>query len=327
MSRIFTPLFKSPFPRKLLLTITLYSLFFISKSKTVTNNFMGNSHEQHDLSTLKSNGLFGNGVNLQPSYYNQGNVSFGWSYMKQYDKIKTVRIEIEPDKVYQAKDWIFQAQSNGYHVIATYHKCSVLGTNDPNELLTAANWWKENYDILASFAGFTINLMNEWGNHDITVNEYSTAYNAALKIIRQFYPGLVIIDIPGWGQETTIAAAAIKGIGSVKISDKNIVLSAHIYPKGWNQIKGRFLERSDIEELNSTERPCIIGEFGGLVESGPVDVVDLVTYAKSLGWSAIGWTWNGDGGELNMVTPSWATEPYPSSLSPSSYFNRIYDLL
>jgi len=26
--------------------------------------------------------LFGNGVNLQPSYYNGGNVNFGWDLMK-----------------------------------------------------------------------------------------------------------------------------------------------------------------------------------------------------------------------------------------------------
>ena len=46
--------------------------------------------------------LYGHGVNLQPSYYNNGNVNFGWSLMKSYTKIKTVRIEVEPDKVTQA---------------------------------------------------------------------------------------------------------------------------------------------------------------------------------------------------------------------------------
>jgi len=305
----------------------LSSILNHANCETIPNHFLSQTKTLNILSTHKSNGLFGNGVNLQPSYYNNGNVTFGWPYMKQYDKIKTVRIEIEPDRVSQGKEWIRQAQSNGYHVIATYHKCAVLGSNDPNELLQAANWWKENYATLSSSGSFTINLMNEWGNHDITVNEYSIAYNNAIKIIRQVYPGLLLIDIPGWGQETSIATAAIIGKNNVRISDKYIVLSAHIYPKGWNQIKGRFLERSDIDELNSTGKPCIIGEFGGLVESGPVDVADLVTYAKSLGWSAIGWAWNGDGGELNMVSPSWPKDPNPSSFSQSPYWNRIYDLL
>ena len=37
-----------------------------------------------------------NGANLQPSYYNGGNVNFGWSLMKTDTKIKTLRLEIEP---------------------------------------------------------------------------------------------------------------------------------------------------------------------------------------------------------------------------------------
>jgi len=82
---------------------------------------------------------FGNGVNLQPSYYNGGNPNFGWSLMKQQSKIKTVRIEIEPGYVTQAKSWISQARSNGYAVIATYHKASVLGSDNTAELNAAAN--------------------------------------------------------------------------------------------------------------------------------------------------------------------------------------------
>ena len=37
-----------------------------------------------------------NGVNLQPSYYNSGNVDFAWSLMNSNTAIKAVRIEIEP---------------------------------------------------------------------------------------------------------------------------------------------------------------------------------------------------------------------------------------
>src|SRR5437667_8859508 len=46
---------------------------------------------------------FGNGVNLQPSYDFGGNVDLGWSFMKTSPKIKTVRIEIEPNRVTNAK--------------------------------------------------------------------------------------------------------------------------------------------------------------------------------------------------------------------------------
>src|ERR1700742_5148361 len=80
----------------------------------------------------------GDGVNLQPSYYNSGNVNFGWSLMKANTKIKTVRIEIEPTvSLTTVKSWISQARSNGFAVIATYHKATVLGSDNVNDLLAA----------------------------------------------------------------------------------------------------------------------------------------------------------------------------------------------
>lgn len=128
-------------------------------------------------------GILPNGANLQPSYYNDGNVSFGWSLMKQQYKIKTLRIEIEPTSAGPAKDWIAQAHNNGYNVIATYHKSKVLGSNNASDLTDAAYWWMQNY---ASLGGdFTINLMNEWGNHNLTANEYAAAYNLAIRVVRQ----------------------------------------------------------------------------------------------------------------------------------------------
>lgn len=144
----------------------------------------------------------GNGVNLQPSYYNGGNPNFAFSLMKQQTKIKTVRIEIEPDKVTQAKSWISQARSNGYAVIATYHKSAVLGSDKTSDLTDGANWWKTNYATLHASGSFTINLMNEWGSHNLTANAYASAYNTAISIVRQVYSGAIIIDIPGYGQET-----------------------------------------------------------------------------------------------------------------------------
>ena len=271
-------------------------------------------------------GVFGNGVNLQPSYYNGGNPNFGWTLMKQNTKIKTVRIEIEPDKVTQAKSWISQAKSNGYTIIATYHKASVLGSDNASELTAAANWWKTNYSALGG--GFTINLMNEWGSHNISPSSFASAYNSAISIVRQVYSGKIIIDIPGWGQETATAACAVKGCtsGQTKITDTNIILSAHIYPGAYNQGKGRYCNTSDIDDLASAGRSCILGEFGNQGGSG-ADWSGIVDYAKSKGWTIIGWAWNGDGGSMNMVTPSWASNGGATSFSKGSYFNVVYDKL
>jgi hypothetical protein len=36
------------------------------------------------------------------------------------------------------------------------------------------------------------------------------------------------------------------------------------------------------------------------------------------------WAWNGDGGSMNMVTPSWAQNATATSFSLSSYFSTVY---
>jgi mannan endo-1,4-beta-mannosidase len=270
----------------------------------------------------------GDGVNLQPSYYNSGNVNFGWSLMKANTKIKTVRIEIEPTvSITTVKSWISQARSNGFAVIATYHKATVLGSDNVNDLLAAANWWKANYSSLASSGSFTVNLMNEWGDHNLTASAYASAYNQAIPIVRTVYSGTIIIDCSGWGQETHVAAQAILGTAGTKISDPNVLPSVHVYPNGWNQALSHNLQNSDLDDLASAGKGGIIGEFGNS-PAGSVNWSGVVTYAKSSkGWTVLGWAWNGDGGSMNMVTPSWSSNATATSFSASSYFNTIYSLL
>jgi len=266
---------------------------------------------------------FKNGVNLQPSYYNNGNVTFGWDLMHKYGQIKSVRIEIEPDKVEQGKSWISEAHSNGYEIIATYHKCSVLGTDDPQELTNAANWWVQNYAYLKKAGDFTINVMNEWGSHSQTASSYSSAYNSAIATIRKVYPSNlpIIADIPGWGQETHTAALA-----SPKLKDSKIVFSAHVYPQSWNGALNHYLQPSDLDELHDTGRTCIIGEFG-TVGDGSANVKNIVNHAKDLGFAVLAWAWNGDGGDMNMASPAWTSKPRALSYKESSYFNKVYDML
>jgi len=332
----------------------------------------------------------GNGVNLQPSYYNKGNVDFAWNLMRGHKKIKTVRIEIEPSKVIQARGWIQQACGNGYAVIATYHKFKApLGTDNRSELMAAANWWATNFTSLCSAPAMytvkagdtlngiaaryygdprkysvifranriltnpshirpsqvlmiparsrtlTINIMNEWGSHSLTAKKYAESYNAAIGTIRKVYSRSLIIDLPGYAQETAVVASAVKGsnTGNVRITDTNIILSVHIYRQAFVQQKRGSssrrsgpLDNADLDDLNSAGRPCIIGEFG-TGKSGPANWSVLVDHAKSLGWPVLGWAWNGDGGSMNMVTPSWSVNSNPPNFTISSYFKTIYGKL
>jgi len=273
---------------------------------------------------------FGNGVNLAPSYYD--NESFGWDLMKQYADIKTVRIEIEPNKASEGKGWIQQAINKGYDVIATCHNSKVLGSNDANELLGCGKWWAANYEDLSSAGSFTVNLMNEWGNHDISPKDYASAYENALAEVRKVYSGPVIIDAPGWGQESQKLVDALQ-----YISDTNLILSMHIYPQSNDQ--GRSVQASDIYDLSATGLPCVLGEFGtreSMVSSklsGSVDISGVVKFAKASGCAVLGWAWNGDGGTMNMVTPAWKDDAdedgkcHAESFSKGGYFDEIYRLL
>jgi len=278
------------------------------------------------VSAMSFAGEFGNGVNLQPSYYNNGNVNMGWSLMKSKANIKSVRIEIEPGKETQAKTWIAQAKSNGYTVIATYHKSAVLGSDSTSELSAAGTWWQNNYSNLAAAGSIFVNVMNEWGSHNISSNAYASAYNTAISAVRTKYSGRIVIDIPGWGQETATAAAAIKGSGGTKINDTYIVPSIHAYPGAWNQGKNAWLAKSDVDDLGSAGRGVLVGEFGN-GGSGSSDWSGIVDYAKSKGYNVLGWAWNGDGGSMNMVTPSWSSNPTATSFSTSSYFSTVYNKL
>jgi len=266
-------------------------------------------------------GVFPNGVNLQPAYYNGGNVNFGWSLMNSKSAIKTCRLEIDPSRgisISQMQSWISQAKSNGKTLICTYHFFG--GSDSAADLNTAATWWKNNYSALNSAGSFTINLCNEWGDHNLTASAYASAYNGAISIVRSVYGGSIICDVPGWGQEDQIAQQA-----SPSITDRNIIFSAHIYPGNFDQNQNRANIASDLDVLASSGRPCMLGEFG--TGSGSTDWSGIVDHANSLGWTVLAWSWNGDGGVLNMCSPSWASNPTATSFTTSSYFNTVYPKL
>lgn len=261
-----------------------------------------------------------NGINLQPSYYNNGNVDFAWSLMQQQTRIRSVRINVEPfTAIAQAASWVSAAKAHGYQVVVCYHKATVLASDDPAELIAAANWWKANYAALGG--GITVNLINEWGSHNISAAAYADAYNKSIAIVRTVYSGPIIIDIPGYGQETYTAYQAIKTSTPV-IADANIVLSTHIYPGSYNQGRNHTFQKSDMDDMVNTGKTCIVGEFG--TGTGNCDWSGCVDYAKSKHWTVQAWAWNGDGNDLNMVAPSWAVNATASTFTLSPYFTAVY---
>ena len=272
--------------------------------------------------------MFSNGVNLQPSYFNGGNVDLAWALMKSHPKIKTVRIEIEPGQNINGQRWIAEAKAHGYSVIATYHKFDALLSDDPEELLAAGQWWKDNYRMLGG--AFTVNMMNEWGSHSVSATALASAYNPAIALVREVYNGPIIIDCPGGGQETSVLATAVTGVNGERINESNIILSAHFYPDSYNGAKGRSSQIDDLDGLEAVGKPCIIGEFGGMkTTKEQANLSAIVDHAKSKGWPVLGWAWNGDGGEMNMISPQF--QPFkvgePQKYIVSAYFDNVYSKL
>lgn len=198
--------------------------------------------------------------------------------------------------------------------------------------------------IPAISRSFIINVMNEWGSHNKTARDYAAAYNRAIATIRSNtgYSGPLIIDVPGWGQETAVAASAVKGFqtGGVSLTDSNIILSVHVYPNANISQNRRHegvpaerrdyrLTTADLDDLASTKLPCMIGEFGNH-PTGNTDWSGLVSYAKSKGWTVLAWAWNGDGGPMNMTMPAWNWQNPAGNLGalhPSPYFGVVSPLL
>lgn len=262
-----------------------------------------------------------NGVNIQASYYNGGHVNIGWDLMKTIPEIKALRIEIEPEYAFQARAWIREAHENGYQVIATYHDARKLGSDDRSELIKAANWWKTHYAALSSTGPIIINLMNEWGSHEITEEEYADAYNEAISIIRTFHGGKLIIDVPGWGQATRIAADAYQ-----YLEDKDIIYSVHIYTSAFNIEQKRWLNLADLSYLDATGAQCIVGEFCD-TPTGGANWCSIIDHCFQNGWPIFGWAWNGDGRGMNMVEPHWRDEPLADSFRPTPFMKTIVDKL
>ncbi len=262
-----------------------------------------------------------NGVNIQASYYNRGVVNMGWELMADYPEIEALRIEIEPYRAAQARTWIQEAQSKDYQVIATYHNSKQLGSNKIEDLQEAAKWWRNNYKSLSSKGPFIINLMNEWGNHSITPQEYAAAYNEVIPIVREVYDGPLIIDVPGFGQAAEIAADAFD-----LFQDKQIIFSVHIYATAFNVAKNRWLNEADLSYLAATGAQCMVGEFCGLI-SGGTDWCSLVDYCYQNDWALFGWAWNGDGGTMNMIEPHWRNQPLATSFNPTPLMDRIINKL
>ncbi|QLG48100.1 cellulase family glycosylhydrolase [Natrinema halophilum] len=247
------------------------------------------------------------------------------------DSIHTLRIELEPPErgesqadVAEQRRWIEEGYEEGYELIATYHHYPHNGQSDPQYLQNAADWWVEQYDALSSNAEFTINLMNEWGGHDVGASEWASAYTDAIATVRKGtdYTKPIVVDAPGYGQNVHAAAEGVH-----EIDDDNIIISTHVYGVAYNAGAGESLRSEHLDHLDDQGYPCLIGEFGTR-RPGSTDATAVIQHANELDWPVIAWAWNGDGETppMNMASPAWS-ESCSGPYSASDYFDEIIGFL
>ena len=294
----------------------------ITENNLTQNNITQNNITKNNHLTINSNNsILTNGINIMPFYANNGNVNIPFNLIHKYfSNIKTIRLEINPNymNVTKIKNLIYNLFNNNFNVIVTYH--DYLGSDNLNDLLNVANWWKNNYNYISSNFPLIINICNEYGSHNLDYIHYSEFYNKAINIIRTIYTDWLIIDIPGYGQNTNVALQA-----SNFINDKKIVFSTHIYPMSWNNNQSRFMNTDDIDNLLNTNRPIIIGEFG--TGEGNTDVNKILLYAKSKRISLLLWG-AGDGTSepynMELFKPSWYINPLHDNYNYTTYFITYY---
>lgn len=295
------------------------------------------------------------GVNLQPSYYNGGNVNVGWALMAANPKIKAVRIEIDRGAFnfnLSAHTRIIDealSRSNIQKVIITYHDSTCLGCSDGTKLNAAANFFKNNQTALRlSNAKIRINLFNEWGGHNLAGVTWGNNINNAIGIIRN--AGInrtIIVDAPGLGQGAVRAAAGLK-----QVTHSAVVPSMHIYQSCYDEgsksdadliaagltpaDKGTGLGECLPKYMNAlvaAGRGMVMGEFGTR-HPKPEDNASintykgLITHGRGLG-DIYAWAWNGDGERSNMVQPTWKNNPTAaeSAFIKAGYFAEVYSYL
>ena len=83
------------------------------------------------------------------------------------------------------------------------------------------------------------------------------------------------------------AAAAIRGdtASRVRITDRNVIVSVHIYPSASvpGDVDGgklRSMTVDDLKQLGAAGVDCMVGEFGSMPAAGGANWQELVRYAK-----------------------------------------------
>ena len=211
-------------------------------------------------------------------------------------------------------------------------------TGDLSKLPQLGNYWVRNDVLQVIFnagGNLLINIANECGDENVTVNQWVSAYTPVIQKMRNAVIRTpLVIDAPDFGKNLELV---VDGAGSLLDVDSNLIFSVHPYWGISDGADGNFIE-AQFDAAFAANFALIIGEFSewcafngndSICETGgKCDYNAIMTKASEHGFGWYAWEW-GPGNEfgdpkcskMNMTTngtfatktAGWAT----------AVFNRI----
>ncbi|MEX3106140.1 MULTISPECIES: glycoside hydrolase family 5 protein [unclassified Streptomyces] len=169
-------------------------------------------------------------------------------------------------------------------------------------LARAADYWVSLKSTLAGQESYVvINIGNEpIGN--LNASRWTADTKAAIQKLRA--AGLnhtLMVDAPNWGQDWSFTMRDNAASVFAADQDRNTVFSVHMYGVYNTAAKvNDYLNRFVAAKL-----PVVVGEFGDNHSDGNPDEDAVMAAAQRLGIGYIGWSWSGNGSDvqyLDMVT-------------------------
>ncbi len=324
---------------KIILTLIILSILYISCSKDDDKNPVGPSTDQYEFKWLSTSGskiidsdgnqVVLHGVNRSGLEYDKngnGMSQTEFDYMCQNWQAKIIRIPfnqewIMTDESYnnfldEVIGWI---KNNGAYIILDlqWQNTTVKIPRIPDT--SAVTMWKKLALRYKDDPAILYDIHNE--AHDVGFDEWRDRASQIIAGIRSVHAkALILVSGLNWANDIGVWARN-------PLPYDNIVYSLHVYP--W------FSNATKFDELvgnYSDQIPVFVGEFGGYVENAAWGR-QLMAYLneEGLGWTA--WSWIDDPHltqQDNRRTPTEfgavVREMSIRHAFPDQYLNRLSDL-
>ncbi|MBZ3900068.1 glycoside hydrolase family 5 protein [Streptomyces griseiscabiei] len=185
-------------------------------------------------------------------------------------------------------------------------------------LARAADYWISVKSALVGQESYVIvNIGNEpIGNNN--ASRWTADTKAAIQKLRGAgFNHTLMVDAPNWGQDWSNIMRDNAASVFAADQDRNTVFSVHMYGVYNTAAKvNDYLNRFVAAKL-----PLVVGEFGSNHSDGNPDEDAIMAAAQRLGIGYIGWSWSGNGGDVQYLDMVTGFDPNRLSSWGQRFFN------